>query len=85
MLGALRDHRADELYGLEILARLGKAGWLKSLREDEDPREEGQPRRRFDQLNRYSAERAKVLLEETDKRTQALRPLRTSVGSGMPL
>jgi PadR family transcriptional regulator, regulatory protein PadR len=78
VLSAFLQHPAQELYGLELsrttglkggtlyplLDRLEREGWLRSHWEENDPAEEGRPRRRFYALTGHGAHEAHhVLLE----------------------
>ena len=77
VLNAFLEHPA-ELYGLELsratglkggtlyplLDRLEREGWLRSRWEQNDPSEEGRPRRRFYALTGHGAHEARQILVE---------------------
>jgi DNA-binding PadR family transcriptional regulator len=77
VLRALLDEGAHEAYGLQIcattglpsgtvhpiLARLDGLGWLESRWEDEDPREQARPRRRYYRLTPVGAQHARAALD----------------------
>jgi DNA-binding PadR family transcriptional regulator len=78
VLRAFLEHPASELYGLELaratavkggtlyplLDRLENEGWLRSRWEENDPGEEGRPRRRFYALTGHGAHEARQVLIE---------------------
>ncbi|MEV0068267.1 MULTISPECIES: PadR family transcriptional regulator [unclassified Amycolatopsis] len=90
VLHALLREPAQELYGLEIcavaglpsgtihpiLARLEKAGWLRSRWEEADPSEAGRPRRRYYRLDPDGLEAAREALHSAETSARALTRLR---------
>lgn len=90
VLHALMEDPARELYGLEIcaaaglpsgtihpiLARLEKAGWLRSRWEETDPSEQGRPRRRYYGLDPNSIAMVQAALHRAEASSQALLRLR---------
>ena len=87
VLRALLAESAHEMYGLQIceqaglpsgtihpiLARLEREhGWLTSRWEDITPQDEGRPRRRYYQLTRDGAERARIALAQATTSVTAL-------------
>ncbi len=76
VLHALLEQPAAEQYGLQIstatglpsgtihpiLARLDTLQWLESRWEDEDPHDQGRPKRRYYRLTPNGAERARQAL-----------------------
>lgn len=96
VLHALLDKPSEEQYGLQIcanaglpsgtihpiLARLEQIGWLDSRWEDIDPVAEGRPRRRYYQLSRDGAEKARSALAQASETRAALRRLRPGMALG---
>jgi PadR family transcriptional regulator PadR len=86
VLRAMLAEPSKEIYGLQIcqeaglpsgtihpiLARLERLGWLESHWEDVVPQEEGRPRRRYYQLTKDGAERARIALAQASTSTAAL-------------
>ncbi|MGW7534075.1 PadR family transcriptional regulator [Amycolatopsis sp. NPDC054798] len=65
-----------------ILARLEKAGWLRSRWEQVDPSERGRPRRRYYSLDPNSLGVVQAALHRSEASTQALSRLRPDVAGG---
>ena len=90
VLRSLMEDPTRELYGLEIcaaaglpsgtihpiLARLEKAGWLRSRWEEVDPTEEGRPRRRYYSLEPNSIAMVQAALLRSEATAQAMLRLR---------
>lgn len=97
VLRALLAEPTQELYGLQIceaaglpsgtihpiLARLEGQGWLESRWEDIEPEAVGRPRRRYYQLTKDGAERARIALAQatTSVSNIGLRPRPAAAGS----
>jgi PadR family transcriptional regulator, regulatory protein PadR len=78
VLNAFLEHPTEELYGLELsrttglkggtlyplLDRLEREGWLHRRWEDNDPSEQGRPRRRFYALTAHGQHEARQVLLE---------------------
>lgn len=91
VLRAFLDDLSQPRYGVElmqrtglpsgtlypILARLERAGWLTSHREDIDPATEGRPARRFYRISNHGAQAARIELAALSDqlRPPALRPM----------
>lgn len=87
VLRAMLEDPTHEMYGSQlctaaglpsgtihpILARLEGHGWVESRWEDEDPHEQGRPRRRYYKLTPDGAERARVTLAQ-DRAPATARP-----------
>lgn len=96
VLLVLLDKPDRERYGLElgelaglatgtihpILARLEKAGWVRSRWEQIDPREQGRPRRRYYRLDPNSIAVVRAALARPSASSAAVRRLRPDVVGG---
>lgn len=96
VLMALLEEPDRERYGLElsamaglatgtihpILARLEKAGWVRSRWEDVDPKEHGRPRRRYYQLDPNSVSVVHAALARAQKSVSGLERLRPGFTGG---
>jgi DNA-binding PadR family transcriptional regulator len=97
VLRALLAEPTQEMYGLQIcaeaglasgtihpiLARLDGLGWVESRWEDIDSHEEGRPRRRYYQLTKDGAERARIALARATTPVSAVPGLRPRPASGL--
>ncbi|QRP50808.1 helix-turn-helix transcriptional regulator [Amycolatopsis sp. FDAARGOS 1241] len=96
VLHALLREPAQERYGLEIcaaaglpsgtihpiLARLERAGWLRSRWEETDPAEAGRPRRRYYRLDPDGIEAVREALLRAEKSAPAAARLRPRLSGG---
>ncbi|MFI5611481.1 PadR family transcriptional regulator [Amycolatopsis sp. NPDC051903] len=96
VLHAFLPEPAQERYGLEIcaaaglpsgtihpiLARLERAGWLRSRWEETDPAEAGRPRRRYYRLDPDGIEAAREALLRAEKSAPAAKRLRPGLSGG---
>jgi PadR family transcriptional regulator, regulatory protein PadR len=96
VLIALLDKPDRERYGLElselaglatgtihpILARLERAGWVRSRWEGVDPKEEGRPRRRYYRLDPNSIAVVRAALARSKASVAGLRRLRPDLAGG---
>jgi PadR family transcriptional regulator len=97
VLRALLAEPTQEMYGLQIcaeaglpsgtihpiLARLDGLGWVESRWEDIDSHEEGRPRRRYYQLTKDGAERARIALARATTPVSAVPGLRPRPAGGL--
>ncbi|GAA3144747.1 hypothetical protein GCM10010466_39810 [Planomonospora alba] len=96
VLRAFLEDPAREMYGLEIcqaaglasgtihpiLARFEGIGWLESRWEENDPHEQGRPRRRYYRLTPDGAENARAALARSRSKVADLFGVRAKPARG---